>query len=212
MAGMSDEEVMEYETICQHEVAHGVMRWMLGHVATEIWATPTEGYCAGTGKHIRTSDALLIVLAGYAHEIGILPTRIDWDNTHDDDFDVARGCLEPWHERIGIKDGSVVVLSMNDALEKWLGRAAGMLFPHYEFIERAGLALMERGRLSARSFAAMLRNYNRELKSEGRDRFGERDNAAPAPPRDPAVVPSAGGSAGTRPPSPPPSEISPPNT
>ena len=170
LAGMTHEEVNTFDTICQHEVAHGVMRWLLGHRATEIWATPTEGYCAGPGKRIDRKDALLIMLAGYAHEMGILPGPIDWDNTHGDDFDVARGWLEPRHERTSIKDGSLVILSMNEALEMWLGRAADMLTPHLEFIERAGDVLMEKRRLSARSLAAMLRNYDRDLRSQGRDR------------------------------------------
>lgn len=170
LAGMSFEEIMAYDNICQHEVAHGVMRWLLGHKATEIWATPTDGYCAGTGKQIDTDHALLITLAGFAHEMGYLPCQIDWDSTHDHDFDVARGLLDAWHMRISIRDGLPVTMNMNEALEMWLGRAADMLFRHIDFIERAGEVLMVKRKLSARSFAAMLRHYDRDLRSRGRGR------------------------------------------
>jgi len=113
---------------------------------------------------------MLITLAGFALEMSILPGQIDWGNTHGHDFDIAREWLEPWYERVSVKDGSPVTLSINEALEMWLGRAAEMLFPHIDFIERAGDVLMAKWRLSARSLAAMLRIYDRALRSRGRDR------------------------------------------
>jgi len=171
LAGMTHDEVDTFDTICQHEIAHGVMRWLLGHRATEIRATPAEGHRAGTGKRIDTDQALLITLAGPAHEMCFLPGLIDWDNAGGRDFDEARGLLEPWHQRISIKDGSPVTLGVNEAMELWLGNAAEMLWPYHGFIGRAAVGLRAKGMLSARSFAMMLRNYDGALRRQAHDRL-----------------------------------------
>ncbi len=51
LAGMTHEEVEAFDTICRHEIAHGVMRWLLGHEATEIWASSGDALAAHTSHN-----------------------------------------------------------------------------------------------------------------------------------------------------------------
>jgi hypothetical protein len=69
---------MDFETICLHEAAHAVMRWLLDETSTRIEATDHGGYCHGTGRRISAENSRLIALAGFAGETGYGLERLDF--------------------------------------------------------------------------------------------------------------------------------------
>lgn len=167
---VAETPTVDLDTIATHECGHAVMHWLRGLPATYVTADENGGFCAGTGKPIRPQDMLFVVLAGFAAECGCGLFEVDLTASRADDFDKARRLLSEcdWMRmRLaqGEKEG-VLIVSVEEALSDYFKRACDLLQPYQDFIERMALRLARKGRLSARSVAAMLREYGKELKRE----------------------------------------------
>lgn len=163
LAQQANRKLVDPSIIAEHEVAHGLMRWLRGLKATNLWASATGGLCEGTGKEVDNESALLVTLAGYAWEVGPLAAanQVKIRDRKEPDFESARTIIRnvTW-TRIwpGSASNSVSKLSVEAAMKRWLLKARNMVCPFAEFIEDVGELLRQKGYISARSFAALLRH------------------------------------------------------
>ena len=154
-----------------HEVAHGVMLWLLGLPATALHCSDSGGLCEFKGS-IFPHQNILFTLAGFAYEAD--GGEVDLDNSKSQDFDEARALLadnEYLRMRVAADGKTLQLDSSNDALKRWLLEADKMLQPHAEFIARIGFILEDEGWLSARRFGAFLREYGKRLEGGVQSRF-----------------------------------------
>ncbi|QIF02895.1 hypothetical protein [Roseimicrobium sp. ORNL1] len=149
------------QTIAEHEVAHGVMRWLRGLKVTNLWVSETGGLCEGTGEEISNEDSLLVTLAGFAWEVGPFRTaaQINLPKCRGQDFDEARELIGkvPWMRVGPCPRNGVRMQSVDESLMRFLFKARDMLIPYRDFIKEAGSILKRHGHLSAPSFAGLLR-------------------------------------------------------
>jgi hypothetical protein len=151
-------------TVACHEAAHAVMQWLRGTGVREIALTPSGGLSNGTGRHIDGESYMLITFAGFAYEFNaVLRTvQFDLEQTGADDIDDAREILTKHPPlRLGSPRGHQIAL-VEESMQWWFKRAADELLPHHELIEHIGTRLLDEGRLSGRSLAAMCREWKRE--------------------------------------------------
>lgn len=156
-------KLVDPSTIAEHEVAHGLMRWLRGLKATNLWASATGGLCEGTGKKWDHKTALLVTLAGFAWETDTFATtdQIKILNWKEPDFETARTIIRnaAWTRIVPCSAPSGgVKLSLEAAVKRWLLKARNMLCPFSDFIQDVGELLRQKGFISARSFAALLRH------------------------------------------------------
>lgn len=154
------EEFDQQLLTCKHEVAHTVMRWILRGKCGDTWVNLDT--CEGKSmpaKHdhfrgVDFRDSILICFAGYAAEFGycvfLSPDDVDI-NTRADDFREAR--------RIGYRFGM-----SDDCMREEFFHAGEILLPHDLMIETIAFELLRRQRISARSMAAMIREYMKREK------------------------------------------------
>lgn len=167
--------MVDLETIALHEAGHAVMRWLRGLSATDVTANDDGGFCAGTGRAVHSESELLVSLAGFAVECGYaVGGRIDLAHSHGDDFDHARRILsetEYLRFRVNADRSGVFVQDVDAALLRYFARAGVELLPYSDLIEDIGQRLQIEGRLSARTVAAICREYvkrsRRVLSEEG---------------------------------------------
>lgn len=152
------------------------MRWLRGMPAGELTAFVTgDGFCAGSGKRVRSEDLLLVSLAGYAAEAGCFAERLDLERTREiSDFIQARELIEstPLLRGFVAIDGELRPgaelrqESVEEALKRHFLWASELIWEHYPFLEMLAWRLADAGRLSARQVAATLREYGRALERE----------------------------------------------
>lgn len=158
---------VDFETICLHEAAHAVMRWVRGERSTMIEVNENGGFCGGTGRRISAENALLITLAGFAAETGYGLARPVFETSQAQDIDEARAILREYpHLRYFLADlGPDGTPSFSDGdrlLEKWFYRACEQLCPYSHVVEHLGFRLEQHRTLSARSVAATIRQALKE--------------------------------------------------
>ncbi len=139
------------------------MRWLRGLEATELTASDTGGRCEGTGRPVGAQCELLVTLAGFAYESGCGFSKVDFAKSQTEDFTSAREMLATTeYLRIMVSlDGVIKVMEVEEALAHHFARAGELLFPHIDIVEHLGSLLAEKRRLSARSVAAVLREYRK---------------------------------------------------
>ena len=144
----------------RHEAGHAVMRKILGLSLTAIsvdFASPGNGLCHGTGQKISGQDYLLFALAGVAVECHYMPFIIDWEKAATADLDEAKEILETNKMLCGINVDTMDFFSPDEALKKWLSRAAEMLHPYKKDINRlAKEAIASGGELNPEAVANLL--------------------------------------------------------
>lgn len=144
-----------------HEAGHAVMRWWRSLPATDlVLFDDGEGLCAGTGKPISPESALLVALAGPAAEFGGL---VNLSESRSDDLDTARKLLHsaPWLCLDVSPDLTIRSLSVEEALQRTFERVCDELEPLEELVERLAERLDAKGRLTARTVAAICREHGR---------------------------------------------------
>ena len=107
---------------------------------------------------------MLITFAGFAYEYNAVHRTVPFDleQTSADDIDDAREILTKHPPlRLGSPRGHQIAL-VEESMQWWFKRAADELLPHHELIEHIGTRLLDEGRLSGRSLAAMCREWKRE--------------------------------------------------
>ena len=131
------------------------MRWLRGLPLRAVTACFEGGFCEGSGLPIRPDDNLYFTLAGFAAEscYGLFGMP-DWDGSHAEDLDEARAVLGqcPWLHGVG---------SLNARLTSAFEATCKQLLPHDALVEYIGSRLEYEGRLSARSVAAICREYGK---------------------------------------------------
>ena len=157
----------DLETVCGHEAAHAVMRWIRGLPATPLTITPEGGFSAGTMKAQRIEDVLLVTLAGFAWESGCLGfSSIDITGivSPGNDFELAREILAKCDFlsfRINDDGESVSAVPVDDSLSRHFDRACELLNEYRGLVEIMGERLQAAGHLSARSVAAIIREWKK---------------------------------------------------
>jgi hypothetical protein len=153
------------DATAQHEAGHAVMRWLRGWPATEVGIDGAgAGHCAGTGRTVRSDDQLWVTLAGFAAESWCGVCGVDVLNSRTADFDKARGLLRDALWRLSMVDGRPAQLTVDEALVRRFESTCEMLWPYMELVERVAERLSAEGRLSARTVAAVCREFDRRTR------------------------------------------------
>ena len=153
------------DMISTHEAGHAVMRWLLGLPATEMLLHESGGLVRGTGRRSDSETQLLLALAGPAVESGYgLVGKPDFQKSDLVDFDVARAIIEgtPWLRHSWGEDN----LSVDEALLYHFERACEQLLAVCDLVDWLGERLNTEGRLSARSVAAVCREFGKQRSGE----------------------------------------------
>lgn len=155
----------DIHTIAIHEAGHAIMRWVRSLPSTAVWADEDGGLCEGCGKPIDAETHLLLLLAGFATEADymLLPERVNLPESDGDDFDKAWRLL---HQSPHLRNEGE---SMDDAIMRWMIRTGHALYPYRELVERLGFTLAERRHLSARSVAAIIREWRKRNEPDPTD-------------------------------------------
>lgn len=141
------------ETAARHEAGHAVARWLCGWPAGRLTvAADGAGYTAGTGRRVPPGEALLVILAGPAAEAVFGLFDIDWQRSQFKDFDDAREILARYW---------LLANGPEAALRHHFDIVCCVLLPHAELIEELAFRLMRARAISARSAAAICREYSR---------------------------------------------------
>jgi len=142
-------------TGARHEAGHAVMRWQLRWPATRLIVRDDgSGFCAGTGRRVDAEEALLVALAGPAAEISMRAGLLDWERSHFGDFGKARHLLT---QCVPAKD-------IDATLRYEFAFACEVLSHDSDLIDAIAERLHDRGEVSARSVAALCREYERRLR------------------------------------------------
>lgn len=160
VSAMNDDAI--YIT-ARHEAAHAVMKWVLGWPATELTAGAGEGLCAGSGRKVDVEEFLLVTLAGLVYECWYQLDDLDLTTSDTGDLRVAREIVadHEWLRPISSHhpDGTFTSLNVDEAVAHHLRRVSDLLDPYMDLIEAIGYRLEWAGRLSARTVAAICREY-----------------------------------------------------
>jgi hypothetical protein len=147
------------------------MAWLRDLPAGELKVYKGGGSYETCNKPILASSHVLIDLAGLAWE-RLHGIRLSDDNTEGSDICSACTVIESCPE---LQNGPQAecatshVIDDVDILIPWIEYAMLLLKPFLELIDRIGDALAARGRLSARSVAALIREYHkRQVPEENR--------------------------------------------
>ena len=156
---------VSFSTICGHEAAHGVMRWLRGLPATELTASKRGGLCAGTGQMVRCEDLILILLAGFAWESGFGLISVDFIKGLCADFDEARQILDECYiwRSVVVVDGKPTLASVDESLRFRFDFVCDLLSEHDVFIEDLAEELENCGRLSAQRVEEIIQAHFRHL-------------------------------------------------
>lgn len=141
--------------------------------ATELTAGDNGGLCAGTGRRADAEDILYITLAGFVWEggCGIFGKPI-LAKCSGADFDEAKEILNRFPRlrfAVSRRTHRIRMISVNAALLRCFKDAGELLMPHFSLIEDLGRLLEDRQRLSARTVAAILREYRKRRANEDRE-------------------------------------------
>ncbi len=161
--------VEQRKVIAHHESGHAVMRWLVGFPATAIRFTEDGGLCEGTGRRVDPYENALVLLAGMVSETECLMRPADLIQSHFQDLDEARALLAPeWMRCRGVEpDGHTPQLySIDEYLLHLFEQVRNKLSPHAIFIGQLADRLMQDRHVSARSVAAICREYERRLERE----------------------------------------------
>lgn len=124
-----------------------------------------SGFTAGTGRSIRIDDALWVYLAGFAAEGGYgIGNSVDLACSHADDLQRVREILtaEPHWRGCTIMSGQAPKLrSVEASLQAWFTQTCEMLLPYADLVERIGDRLASERHLSARTVAALCREWDK---------------------------------------------------
>jgi hypothetical protein len=132
--------MVDLNTICSHEAAHAVMRYLVGLPVTSIIANTEGGYCYGSGRPCSVQQSILSCLAGIAYEAGCIPSWVDLAKSKFDDLEEAKRLIS----------------FTSRELSWWFERACGILWPYSDDIEQLGEWLEIEETLSAKRIAGFL--------------------------------------------------------
>lgn len=163
-------------TTAKHEAGHAVMRWILGLPATDVTANGADGFCSGTEGTIKTNQAVLIALAGYAAEADYRSGAVDCEKANTDEFDAARDLIKSdWPLRLPRVDQhgeqAMRLLSVDGAMGSYFARACEMLEPVSEFVDALASELFAKRELPAKRVAELLEQFDRERRGAAASRF-----------------------------------------
>lgn len=168
-AAMTDAEQDELREItADHEAGHAVMRWLRGLPATDLYADVGFGYCAGTGAIVSAEDTILIQLAGYAVEsgYGLLVEDAALVTAETADFIHAKAVLAAHDycrfDPASAIDGTIKILSVDEAFLLWFRRCCEMLVHFADIVEHLGCELFAAVFLSAAKVEELLSLYDDE--------------------------------------------------
>jgi hypothetical protein len=160
-------------TICGHEAAHAVMRWLRDSPCTDLRAGEDGGVSVGTGDKIRNDDFLKILLAGYAWEWRNHLDDIDLPASKPDDLEQARMILTGTPHLRGVErtaDGKWRALSVEEGLAVRFREVAELLAPYETLICEIATRLEHEGSLSAKDVRAMIRRWEKKTGAGGSPR------------------------------------------
>lgn len=161
---------VDIETVATHEAGHAVMRFVQGLPVTELTVDDVAGgLCAGTGRPQPVQALVLVTLAGFVAETGygFDGGTLDLANSQSDDLDKVRGMLRhATHLRIvADASGTPSVDAIDATVLRYWERACEELWPYSELVEAIAERLVEARRLSARSVAALCREFRKRARS-----------------------------------------------
>ena len=157
-------EKLPLATICGHEAAHAVMRWLRDSPCTDLRAGEDGGASVGTDDKIRKDDFLKILLAGCAWEWRNHLDDIDLPASKPDDLEQARMILADTPHLRGVErtaDGKWRALSVEAGLAIRFREAAELLAPYDTLVGEIATRLEHEGSLSAKDVRAMIRRWEK---------------------------------------------------
>ena len=157
------------DVIAAHEVGHAVMRWLRGWPAGELVVTESGGYNGRPGKKrllknaTYFQDEMYVALAGHATKVGYgVLDPVDVRPLYKTK-DIPRDFVRARDMALALLGKECGGDDLYRKLQREFDYTCQQLLPHACFIEGMAMRLARDGRMSARSVAAQLREYQRRL-------------------------------------------------
>lgn len=150
-----------HKAVVDHCAAQAVMRRLLGLRISEMHAVEDGGYCFGPNRSLFPEERLLIMLAGFAHQVRYRAADIDWSAAHGSEIMRARLSIEryselDWHLEGCTPDPSRALPYVNRQLQAWMNYACSQLLPYKGVVEQLGCHLADGGRMNGLSVAHII--------------------------------------------------------